>query len=392
MIHLPDCAGLRGVNYYPFPTDEARLRRELAFGRRVNLNALRVWLDFHTWERHGDDYLRRLRESVRTAFDCGYRTMPILFNGNGENSAAIPAEKRPAMERYVRETVAALKDEPGLLLWDAMNEPLCCWWIDGCADPDEKERRKEQVWAFLRRMIPVIRECDPDHAVTVGYTTAWETEDSVGRLCDVYSFHDYSATRSRLYANFDLAAQYGEKFGVPVLQTETGCLARANPYDLVLEACAEHGIGWFVFELMIHDRCDSEHGVFYPDGTVRDPATIAAMMGCFRCRDEAVMVLPVPNREGHAVRAVEAIRKALTEYTDDAFDYRPSDIDKLLEAAEYAANLLECCDMIPMASPPSAKILSWRKRTAAGDKPPLGVVRAFAYDLAVRLKEICQIL
>ena len=41
MIHLPDCAGLRGVNYYPFPTDEARLRRELAFGRRVNLNALR---------------------------------------------------------------------------------------------------------------------------------------------------------------------------------------------------------------------------------------------------------------------------------------------------------------------------------------------------------------
>ena len=26
-----DCAGLRGVNYYPFPTDEARLRRELSW-------------------------------------------------------------------------------------------------------------------------------------------------------------------------------------------------------------------------------------------------------------------------------------------------------------------------------------------------------------------------
>ena len=392
MTNRTECASLRGVNYYPFPSDEARLRRELFYGRRVNLNALRVWLDFHAWERDGNAYLARLKESVRIAFDCGYRTMPIFFNGNGENSASLPDDRRGAMEDYVRDTVNALKDEPGLLMWDAMNEPLCCWWIDGCADPGEKAARSGRVWELLRQTIPVIRECDPAHSVTVGYTTAWEIEETVCSLCDVLSFHDYSATRSRMNANFDLAEEWGKKCGIPVLQTETGCLARSNPYDMVLEACERHGMGWFVFELMIHDRCDSEHGVFYADGTVRDPATISAMMGCYRCRDLDVMVPPVPNREGHAARAVEAIKKALTEYTDDAFDYRPSDLEKLYEAAEYAANLLECCDMIPMASPPTAQIFAWRKQTAAGNKPPLGEVRAFAYGLALRLKELCQML
>ena len=392
MSIIPDCAGIRGVNYYPFPTDEERLRRDLSYGRRVNLNALRVWLDFGTWEREGSVYISRLKESIRIAYECGYSTMPILFNGNGRNSASFPDEKRPSMRQYVKETASALKDEPGLLMWDAMNEPHCCGWIDGCTDQDEKEARKKRVWDFLSSMIPVLRECDKDHAVTVGYTTAWEIEDSVCSLCDVLSFHDYSATRAGMNANFARAAEWGRKYGIPVIQSETGCLARANPYDMVLEACDRFGMGWFVFELMIHDRCDSEHGVFYPDGTVRDPATVSAMMGCYRCRDLEMMVLPVPNREGHAADAVDNIRRALTEYTCDAFDYRPSELEKLFDAAEYAANLLECCDMTPMAVPPTARILAWRKQTAEGKKPPLSEVRAFAYGLARQLSEICQLL
>ncbi len=392
MLKPDECRRIRGVNYAPCPSDEARMRRELSYGRRVGLNAIRVWLSFRAWERLGEDYLNELKKAVRIAYDCGYRMMPILFNGNGENSASLPDDLRPAMMRYVRETADALKDEPGLLMWDAMNEPLCSGWIDGCHDPDEKKARVERVWAFLREVIPTIRECDGEHSVTVGYTTAWEAEDTVCSLCDVLSFHDYSATRSRMNANFALATEYGRKYGIPVIQTETGCLARANPYDMVLEACEKYEMGWFVFELMIHGRCDSEHGVFYPDGSVRDPATVSAMMGCYRCRDLDTMILPVPNREGHAAKAVEAIRKALTEYTEDAFDYRPSDLETLYEAAEYAANLLECCDMTPMACPPTAQINAWRKATAAGGKPPLREVRAFAYDLAKKLQEICQIL
>ena len=391
MKPLNDYRFLRGVNY-GFPADEEQLRRELSYGRRVNLNALRVWLSFHAWEREGENYVNRLVHSVRIAYECGYQTMPILFNGNGENSATLPRDRWPAMERYVAEIVTALRGEPGLLMWDVMNEPLCCWWINGCEDAEEKTRRCETVWEFLRHFIPCVRAHDMTNAVTVGYTTAWEADDSINMLTDVVTFHDYSPTRAVIEANFARAAEIGRKFGQPVIQTETGCLARCNPYDMTLETCEKFGMGWFVFELMIHGRCDSEHGVFYPDGTVRDPATISAMMGCYRCRDLDTIIVPVPNREGHAARAIEGIRRALTEYTDDAFDYRPSDIGKLLEACEVAANLLECCDLVPMATPPTATILAWRRLVEAGQKPVLGEVRAFAYNLAKTLRELCQIL
>ena len=172
MTPQSDYRFLRGVNYYPFPTDEARLRRELAFGRRVHLNSIRVWLSFREWQRDPEGYVRRLVGSVRVAYDCGYTTMPILFNGNGENSASLPDEARPAMEDYVSAVVNALKDEPGLVMWDVMNEPLCCWWIDGCANPGEKSGRIERVWELLRHFIPLVRALDPVNAVTVGYTTA----------------------------------------------------------------------------------------------------------------------------------------------------------------------------------------------------------------------------
>ena len=70
--------------------------------------------------------------------------------------------------------------------------------------------------------------------------------------------------------NFKLAKEWGEKLGIQVINTETGCLARANSYEMALEACQEFGIGWFLFELMIHGRCIDEHGIFYADGTIID--------------------------------------------------------------------------------------------------------------------------
>ena len=98
MLNKEECAGIRGVNY-GLLTEEAQMRKELSYGRRVNLNAIRTWLSFHAWERDGEAYLGRLKESVRIAYNCGYRVMTILFK-------VFPA-------------LSALRDEPGLLMWDA---------------------------------------------------------------------------------------------------------------------------------------------------------------------------------------------------------------------------------------------------------------------------------
>jgi len=386
MKPLKDYSWVRGVNYYQ--CEEEQLRRELGYGKRVNLNAVRIWLSRNEYEKSKGMYLAKLINYVRVCYDCGYQVMPILFNGNMLDPDTLTPEQYARNDEYAEAVVKALRNEDGLLIWDVMNEPFYNEWIlDPQASEAEVEERRQITYTFIRRYCDFVRKCDPINALTVGFAMAEENEPVIDCV-DAISFHDYSATRKAMHKNFGNAKALSEKYGKPAMQTETGCLARCNPYDMVLQACDEYQMGWFVFELIIHGRCDTEHGVFYPDGTVRDPGTISAMMGCYRSRDLNTIIVPIPNREGQAAECVEDIKAALTEYTRDVFDYRQSNVDALLLACERAANLLECCDMIPMALPPTAKVFAWRKM----ENPPLGEIRAFAYDLALKLKEICQLL
>lgn len=381
---LNDYSWVRGVNHYMSSGEQ--LKKELGYGKRVNLNSVRFWLDYRSYAADKTGYIERVVRYTRECYECGYRVMPIIWNGNMLDPHMIDEENYPAGDEYASAIVNALKDEPGLLMWDIMNEPSCNDWIFGEKDHEIQKAKYEKMWGFVRRYCAFVKNLDHKNAITVGHTTAVDIEPTADSV-DVLSFHDYNGTSRSIDANYSLADSLSKKYGKPVLQTETGCLARANPYDMALAACQKYNMGWFVYELIIHGRCDSEHGVFYPDGTVRDPATIAAMMGCFRNRGEGI-VLPIPNREGAADRAVEMIKNALTEYTCDGFDYRPSDKEKLLEACEYAAYLLEGCDMIPMAYPPTAKIAKFRRDVDT----PLLEIRQFAFELAKELKEICQIL
>ena len=210
--------------------------------------------------------------------------------------------------------------------------------------------------------------------------------ESTAKMIDVISFHDYSDRRETINNNFKLAEEWGKKLGKQVMNTETGCLARANPYEMALQYCNEYHMGWLAFELMIHGRCIDEHGIFYPDGTIRDAGTIAAMFGCYRNRDSRTVVPTNPNREGKATHALNLLRDALTEYTSDAFDYRRSDKKKLLDACEVAANLLEACELVPMSELPTTKIEEFRR----DENADLWEIRKFAYALAQRLKEVSQ--
>ncbi|MBP5622693.1 MAG: cellulase family glycosylhydrolase, partial [Thermoguttaceae bacterium] len=321
-----DCSKIRGV-CYGIVNDSEQVRRELGYGSRVQLNAVRFWLSRNAYENQGEKYIQQIVNFVRICDECGYKSMPILFNGNMLNPKTIEPGDYEASDAYAVAVVNALKNEPGLLMFDVMNEPLCSPYISQ-APKEERAEREEKIWAFLRREIEVVQKNAPDALTTVGYTTAWEIEESTAKMVDVLSFHDYNDLRERVDANFKLAEEWGQKLNKQVMNTETGCLARANPYEMALQYCNEYHIGWFAFELMIHGRCIDEHGIFYPDGTIRDAGTIAAMFGCYRNRDSRTVVPTNPNREGKVDRALALLRDALKEYTSDAFDYRRSDKKK----------------------------------------------------------------
>ncbi|MDO5308682.1 MAG: cellulase family glycosylhydrolase [Planctomycetia bacterium] len=379
-----DCSQIRGVCYPITPRDQAI--KELGYGKRVNLNAVRFWLSRPSFQKYGDQYIQQVVDFVRLCDEHGYKSMPILFNGNMLDPKTIEPEAYEQADAFATAIVNALKDEPGLLMFDVMNEPLCSPYISA-APQEERQARAEKIWTFLRREIELVQKLAPDALTTVGYTTAWEIEESTAKMIDVVSFHDYSDRREHMDNNFKLAKEWGEKLSKQVMNTETGCLARANPYELALQRCNQFGMGWFVFELMIHGRCVDEHGIFYPDGTIRDAATIAAMFGCYRNRDSRTVVPTNPNREGKVDQALNLLRSALKEYTSDAFDYRRSDKKALLDACEVAANLLEACELTPMSELPTTQIEAFRR----DDNADLWEIRQFAYELAKRLQEVAQI-
>ena len=171
------------------------------------------------------------------------------------------------------------------------------------------------------------------------------------------------------------------KYGKPVLDNEMCCLARANPYDMSIELHNEYQTGWYLFELMIgKDMWSRVHGVVYPDGTIRDPSIVSAISGFFRNRGESAIRSDV-NQEDYVRRACILAQRTLhAARQNQGFDHS-NDVENLLEACEYIANLLEAGELVPMAYPPTARIASYRRQQHVD-----------AYEIADYLTELLETL
>ena len=150
-------------------------------------------------------------------------------------------------------------------------------------DMESFRAKQELVWQFIRHAIAHVREKDPVNALGVGNTYAYEIEPSkTAPLVDILVYHDYFETRSRVRNVCEIMKRLSEQYHKPVINNETCCLCRSNPYDMALEILQEYHFGFYVFELMIgNDMWRRVHGICYPDGTVRDPSIVAAVQGFF---------------------------------------------------------------------------------------------------------------
>ena len=384
---LQDYSFIRGTCYPGgWRNDEATIRRDLGYARRVQINSTRVWLSYRAYERDPQGLIQSIQNYIRTANSMGVSTMVVLWNGNGLNPDMLKESFRPKGDAYVKAVVEALKNEKGLLMWDIMNEPLMNDYYNH-ASPEEQPKRRSEIREFERYYIQYVKKLDPVNATTVGNTFPRYLEDTAD-LVDVLSFHDYLGTRKQVEASYQLAEEVAQKYHKPVLNSEMACIARANPYDMSIEICREHKMGFYVFELMIRGYWSTVHGIFYPDGTVRNPDIVAALLGFYRNRDLRTMVIPQPNREGRAAQALKELETAL-QGKPSVFGYRGSSTDDILEAAEHCANFLEAAQMVPMDEPPTARIKFWRSQPE--EERDQAAIRAFAYQLGETLKKQCQL-
>lgn len=386
MKPLKDYSFIKGVNY-GMEQDVETTIRELGYGKRLGINSVRIWLSYRAYEKEGQGYIDRLVTFVRTCHSQGVSVVPILFNGNGLDPAILEEDFTPRGEKFCAAVVEALHDEPGLLMYDIMNEPPCNDLILRAPDEETKQTWYQKIWVFVRRYCQYVKGLDSVNAITVGNWLSVDMETSAD-LVDVLSYHDYSPTLKGVRENAERALAVGKKWDKPVINNETCCIARANPYDTVIQVMDEYGIPWYVFNLMIRGYWNDVHGIFYPDGTVRDPAIAAAVVGCFRNRDLDTIVPEKANREQEANKALKRLEEALADNNPDVFAYGGFNVEALLEACENMANLLECGQLTPMQVPPTARIAAWRKQ----EKPNVLDIKKFAYDLAMELKKACQII
>ena len=384
MKALQDYSFIRGFCYPggAFKPEE-QIRRELGYAKRLELNSTRIWLSERKYREDPRSFIEQLMSFVRIAYELGITVMPVLFNGNGLDPADLEEDYRPKGDEYTNAVVNALKDEPGLIMWDIMNEPSCNDYIIK-SPPDERAERWDKINGFVRYYCNLLRGLDPVNAVTIGHTYIGDAEPTVD-LVDIISFHDYLPTRRRIEASYIEAAKLSKKTRKPMINNELCCLCRGNPYDLALDICREYNTGWYLFELMISGYWSDVHGIFYPDGTVRDPSIPAAVMGFSRNRSAGGYVLPNANKEGHAQKAIEMVKDALQD-NREVFIGKTKPIEEILEAAEYCANLLECCELVPMYNPPTRQIEIIRESGNVTEAQRL------AYSLAKALEEACMLL
>lgn len=396
---LKDYSFIRGVCHNLSPNQET-LERDLGFMKRLQLNSTRVWLSQRAYESNPEEYIKRVVNYVRTCNKYGVTVMPIFFNGTFP--ALLEKNAKETGEKYVSAIVNALKNEEGLLMWDIMNEPEMNDYYRK-ASPEEQEKRNDEIAGFVRHFITYVKKIDPVNAVTVGH---WLSKfcANTSDLVDVISFHDYLETRSRVEKSYAIAEGYSKKYNKPLINSELCCIGRSNPYDMAIQIADEHNVGWYVFNLIISGYWGEIHGLVYPDGTIRDPSSIAAIYGFYRKRDLNTTVKALPNREEHAEKAIALLEKVLGGDLDvfpDVFGIEPfrasgkrpsgNSVDDILEAAEYCANLLEGAEMVPMWESPTAKIETWRKMSDQDKEKARGEIRKFAYDLGLQLKEWCEL-
>jgi hypothetical protein len=361
--NIPDVSKIRGFNYQTALTlghnemwlqyDPAETVRDMDYARRLNLNQVRVFLGYSAYLTNKAAFRSNLVDFIRTCHQHGIGVMVTVAYpiGWSTNQADWPLAKEYAADLV--NTIGNGK-EPGLAFWDVHNEP--------------RPARIE----FARHMAGVFRELDKVTPITIGCTTEAEMETTGSDLVDVLCFHDYSATRRQIDANIERAKRYATKEGKQVMNTEIGCVARSNPYDVTLEEYMKSGVGWYIWELMITRQWGNAHGVFYADGTVRDPAIAAALLGFFRNRGSDVM-LEVPDREGRVTAAVAANTRWLADTN--------ADWQLGLDLAERSANLLEAAQLIAMHDLPTRQVDLLRK-----GQPDMPALRALVQKFTAILE------
>jgi len=338
---------IRGFNYTPANVasprhhvdcwvhyDSATIEFDMDLAKSLNLNQVRVFVPYRVYIEDSVALPTKLKHFVRECHKRNIGVMPVLQGGPWVRDTT----QRNLGRNWVKFLVNAISYEPGLAFWDVMNEP------DWPATPRERVLRNFENCKFMSK---AFHELDPDTPVTIGMAFV-DGMIEMADYVDVLQFHDYMQTLEQIRNNISRAKEFAAKVNKPLINGEIGCIARANPYDITLQEQMNAKVGWYIWELMIvRNGWGTVHGVFYEDGSVRDPSIAAAIMGFFRKRTADILPA-VPDQEGWVTKIKDQSDQWLKDPEGTWKDG--------LDIAETSAHLLEAGELTAMRIPPTLEV------------------------------------
>jgi len=314
--------------------DSTTIEFDLDLAKSLDLNQVRIFIPYTVYTEDKDALPAKLKHFVRECHKRGIGVMPVVGYGPWLRDTTLRSKAR----EWAQFLIDAISNEPGLAFWDVMNEPD---W------PPTRNEWYLSKFECSKLLANTFHELDLNTPVTIGMAFV-DGMIELADYVDVLQFHDYMQTREQIRHNIIRAKEFAAKVNKPLINGEIGCIARANPYDITLQEHMNAKVGWYIWELMIVRKgWGPVHGVFYEDGSVRDPSIPAAIMGFFRKRTADILPA-VPDKEGWVSKIIDQSDKWLKD-TDKTWKDG-------LDIAETASHLLEAAELTAMRIPPTWEV------------------------------------
>ncbi|MBZ5724463.1 MAG: cellulase family glycosylhydrolase [Acidobacteriia bacterium] len=282
--------------------DPDRIDMELGWAEGLGMNVMRVFLHDLLWQRDAPGFTRRIDRFLKAADKHKIRIVFVLFDSCwnpfpelGQQRAPKPgvhnsgwvqspgaaalmdSSQTDRLLEYVKDVVAAFRDDKRVLAWDLWNEPD----NNNESRSGEPLNKVDLVLRLLPRVFAYARAGLPTQPLTSGvWHGDWSspaaltpTERVQLELSDVISFHNYDAP-----PEFEKRVRWLGAYNRPILCTEYMARPNGSTFEGILPVAKKYRVAainwglvagktqtWWPWDSWLHPYTEREPAVWFHD-------------------------------------------------------------------------------------------------------------------------------
>jgi len=283
--------------------DTERIDMEFAWAESLGMNTMRVFLHDMLWQRDPGGFERRIDRFLKIADKHKIRAILVLFDScwnpfpelgeqprpkpgvhnsgwvqsPGARGLMDPAQTSRLLE-YVKDVVAAFREDKRVLAWDLWNEPDN---MNGGGGGSEPRNKADLVLALLPRVFEYARAGLNSQPLTSGvWQGDWSSPDKLSpvarvqlQLSDVISFHNYDPPQE-----FEKRVRWLQAYNRPILCTEYMARSNGSTFEGILPLAKKYNVAainwglvagktqtWLPWDSWTHPYTDRQPAVWFHD-------------------------------------------------------------------------------------------------------------------------------